>query len=1354
MLAATWLRRELFRPSGVILHAMRLQSFAAALAVSVLALPATAAITGTLMTSEGQPVAGARVSIVAPESQEARLTRLLSATPDLVPIATAQTDAKGAFSLASPKEPVVSLRVEARGYEPDSRNVEKDEDAGAIVLAKRELVKGTVTAAGKPVPNATVVLVYGAGDMIVKTDEQGRYEALDPKRLRSIHVVHPSYALDDKLFITAGTAKAADLNRSLVPGVAISGKAVAADGKTPVAKATIFVNNWPLATSGDDGSFAIAHATPRWEALTARKESLAGQRAHSNDKSLTVRMEKSAMITGRVTDAKTKMPVPGATVTLGERRMMPGSSGPQMSAIADAKGAYSIAAPAGQFMLLASHPAYDGQTADVSLTTGQSLSRDLAMQQLARATGVVVDEQKRPVVAASVSAENVDTGGMRFGGPMRMFRDSQRNTVSGPDGRFSVRIQPDADQRLRANKKGLPPAKSDTLHLASGERKSGVVLTIPSGVAVTGRVTDSAGKPLSGVAVGAAEAEGGGRGLMIRRMVMSMGMSEEEDLVTTGSDGSFTMRVKEGTYDFAFRREGFAPKQVRAISVAASGENRVDTTLDPAVEITGRVTRGGVGVPDVMVMMMAESSSMIMTGPDGSFTLGGLAPGQARVMFRKENDFVNETRNLTAPARDVNIDLPPGGQVSGHVFEKGTRKPITAFQAGISTSRGGGSMVMMGPPQLQNFTSDDGSFTLEHVPAGAQTLVAAAPGFSGARTSVDVVEGKSVSDVVIELDAGVRLFGKVTGPNGEGLADVRVGIQPSMTGSFAMTGALRNATTDANGEYSIESMEPGEEKIEFSHAKYVGATRTVTLKGRETRLDVSLSGGQRVTGVVVTESGMPVADAQVEAFSAGGAPRNARTNSAGAFEFESLSPARYQFSAQKAGYLEGKQEDVDISAGTPIRLVLGAGGTIYGHVMGVADADLSGTTVTAQSGRTQASASVDPSGNYRIEGAPTGTVQVSASVMSRTFMNRRTSPTQTVEVAAGSAQQVNLEFSNDTVIRGRVLRNGAPMAGASVAFYPRGGASRAYNSVTSDDQGSYTVSGLEEGEYNVMVMDMQRFSSYSTTYNVHGSSTYDIEFKAASVRGHVADRASNEPIGEATVSFRPTSPTAGDFRGARSVMTDANGNFSVDFVSPGPYTITTSRDGYGNELTETTITESGRDDLQLTLARNDGVNLKVVDARDGRALTATVIVFDMQGRVAWDQRTMMFGMNGGDETAPVKIAVPPGSYVATVSAPGYAAQTMQFTSPSSRTAALTPGGRIMVRSKHTAAVRVRLVDSSGFAYPRYRAEPTSYELPPGTLPVENVAPGSYTLQIINPDQSVGDTVQVVVREGETVPAEI
>ena len=44
----------------------------------------------------------------------------------------------------------------------------------------------------------------------------------------------------------------------------------------------------------------------------------------------------------------------------------------------------------------------------------------------------------------------------------------------------------------------------------------------------------------------------------------------DDDLVQTAADGTFSLQVKEGTYDFAFRREGFATKIVRSQEVSAT----------------------------------------------------------------------------------------------------------------------------------------------------------------------------------------------------------------------------------------------------------------------------------------------------------------------------------------------------------------------------------------------------------------------------------------------------------------------------------------------------------------------------------------------------------------------------------------------------------------------------------------------------------------------------------------------------------------------------------------------------------------------------------------------------------------
>ncbi|MFL6247093.1 MAG: carboxypeptidase regulatory-like domain-containing protein [Thermoanaerobaculia bacterium] len=1320
----------------------------ALLALCFASLSSFAAITGVVMTGDGQPISGARVSVRAFESSEAMRTRLLSAAPEAVPLTSAQTDSKGTFSLESPKEPTVELNIFARGYEPVSRGIERDEEVGAVVLQKAETRKGSITAAGKPVPNALVVVSYGGYEYATRTDESGRYEAPDPKRARSLIIVHPDFAVMDERFMTPAGVNASALNRVLAPGNAFKGTVVSGEPAAPAAKATVFVDGWPLATTGDDGTFTIAHMPLRWTTLTARKDNLLGQRAFTKESSATIKLAKAATISGRITDAKTRVPVAGAVVRVGPRRFGPGPD-TSASTLSDAKGAYSLIVPAGTYMVLATHPGYDMRPVDANAVAGQQTSKDVALSPLARVSGVVLDEAKRPVVVAVVDTENAENE--RFGGGMRMMRGDAQ-TVSGPDGRFSMRVQPEQEMFARATKRGFPAGKSDTFSVAAGERKTGMVLTIPSGIAVSGRAIDVNGDPLSGVAVTAAEAEGGQR-MMFRSIIG--GPAADDDAVRTGSDGTFTMRVKEGTYDFTFRREDLAPKIVRGQNVSVASSPNVEATMEPAAEISGRVTRAGAGLENVMIMAMVPGTSgnSTVTGPDGSFTLGGLPAGSVRIMARKMDDFINEQRNVTAPARDVVIDVRPGGRISGRVVEKGSGKPITTFDAGITTSRGGpgGGMVMMGPPQTKNFTSEDGSFTLEAVPAGAMVLMASSPGYASARLNVNVEEGKEITGVELQLDAGVKLTGRVTGANGAALSDVQVRVLPSPTGSFATRGMDTSAITDANGEYAIDGLEAGEETVSFSHPKHSSAQKQVTLKGRETRLDMQLSSGGRLSGTVVTESGAPVADAQVQASSSGGF-ESARTNANGAFELDSVAPGRYHFRASKSGFVEGTLDDVDVTSGTPVRIVMKTGGTIYGHITGLTAQELAQTQVEASSGRTSASGTVDASGNYRVEGVAAGTVRLDAWSGVAFGGSSRRAPTQTVELAAGGSQQIDIAFRGDIVVSGRVIRNGAPVIGGQVNFYPRGSSTRGSGSSAIESDGRYSVSGLEDGEYNITVIDSQRGSTpYQTTYQVRGTATHDIEYKTNLLRGRVIDRATSEPLANVTVSLRPSSSASTDGpRFSRSGLSDATGAFIIDAVPAGNYQATATKEGFGNESKDLYVTDSSLPELEFQLSSNPGVKLTVLDERDNRPITARAVAFDMQGRVA-DETRMMFG-GGGDPSA-VTLNVAPGTYTVTVSASGYAPRQLSIQSPANQTIRLSPGGTIEVLSKHNEPLRIRLIDANGLPYPRYSIALPTRELLPGTNKLNNVAAGRYTLQLLN-GESVVDAKQLVVVEGQTVREEI
>jgi len=1314
--------------------------------LSLFSLPVFAAITGTVINPDGQPVAGAKVSAFALESLDARRARLASAETARKPLATTTTDSKGNFSIDAPKSSVVDLRFDAAGFGPLVERAAADDDAGVIQLQPGQLKQGTITANGKPLAGAQVLVAGDYGEIITTTDETGRYSLPDPAHNNSrIIVRHPDYAIANQTISRFSTAKT---DIALEPGTSLSGRVVAEDGTTPVANAAVSVDEVPVTKTAEDGTFTIAHLPKKFEQIEVHADTRIASRAFAKDlkSPVELKLARGASLTGTVRDAKTQLPLAGAEIRLITPRAITLAGG--LTAISDAKGNYSFTGlRGGDFDATTSRPNYAMTNVTVHVAAGQAAQKALYGTPLARISGTVVDEDKRGVAAAHIEPRQVNNEPGMMMSPRMRIMDRNRPTLTAPDGRFLIRTE-EGELQLEAIKKGQPGARSNTLKVAAGERRGGVVIALPHGIAVTGRVIDGKGKPIAGVAVATSEtrAGGGGRGDVRRMIINTIMRGADEDVVRTSKDGTFSMRVKEGTYDVGFKASGYAGKTLRAQQVSASSKP-LEVTLEPGVEISGRVTRAGQPVENVNVIPIGADSMMpVQTGPDGRFRVGDLAPGEMMLAFSKREEFIQMNRAVTAPATDINIDLPPGGRISGHVVDKSTHQPVKSFEAGISPSRNGGGMVMMMAPSMQNFTSDDGGFVLENVPVGAVTLAVSAPGYVQERVpNLTVENGKAIENVEVSMETGVRVTGRVTGPDGGAAGGALVRIDPMAGGRMMRGGGMNDPYTvaDPNGEYTLENVEPGEKTIVFSRSGMISTSKTVTLSGDHMQVDAQLSSGVRATGVVVNEGGTPIADAQVRAQSAAdpGFGRGARTDASGSFSFEGLAPGHYEFTANKDGYADAIARDVDITAANTIRLTLKSGGTIVGHITGLSEAELQNAMVMASSPNGNASAPVDSTGAYRIEGAPTGTVRVNARA-GQMMTSSRTAPAKSVQVEPGSTITVDIDFSNDTKITGRVTRNGAPVAGASVNFSGAGRGGR----TSTDNNGHYEMTGLDDGRYSVTVMDPNR-GPYSALYTVSGSGTFDIDMRGTVLRGRVVDAATGEPINEATVTIRKKDP---NLAGPPVSITgsDAGGNFSFDMIPAGTYSASAEKSGYGASTSEVPVSDSGADPIELKMTSSVGITLLVVDARDNRPISAWYHAVSSTGQQYDDYIRIM-----ASSTEPVKIPLPAGSFRITVGAENYAQRTINMNSPGTQTIGLTPGGTIVVSSTNHSGIRGRLIDSTGSGYGRGRGgAPSNFpvELDPLQSTLENIAPGIYTLQLLDDKNNVLESKQVTVAEGATV----
>ncbi len=1295
--------------------------------LSLLPNTALAAVRGVVISADGVALQDVKVTAYALEASAERRERLIRGT-QREPIAAAVSDAKGIFTVDAKDASVFDLMFQRAGHAPASLRVSKDEDVGAVLLRAAADRTGIIRAGGNPLPEVSVVFgLRNEGELIVRTDENGRYVVPDPDQWAdTMTVLHPDFA---RSVASRRPPLKWSMDVALTKGVAISGRVVATDGKSPVAGARILVDGWHAGESGEDGSFSVPNLPSNWTELRAVKAEQLASRTRVTGSTSVLRMSRASTLRGTVTESGSRRPVAGVAITLSR----PGQQATQEWIISDSKGNFSLASMTpGTFQVLLSVPGYTQQAAsDVSVAAGETVSRPLIVSRGGSLEGVVLDENGKPVSAAGVAADRRPPGMPRP--PLMFIRDGSR-AFTAPDGRFVIRnLAPGEGYNVQANREGFAEGRETGVEITASERKSGVRITLPSGYELAGRVADQRGRGIAGATIVATKTLPEARA-MRRAFFFS---AEIEDGPTSSADGSFSLRLAEGSYDIEFRREGFAPRQLPSVRVERNNDP-LSVVLVEGVAVAGRVvTAGGSPVADAGVTLHSTELGVLgttMTSVDGSFAFDDLAAGAATLSVTKTDDFIQFSQPVKAPDSNVLVELPAGGGVAGRVVDKSSKQPLTSFSAGLSGVRGGG--MRTGPPMMKEFRSDDGSFVLENVPVGQHQIQVFAPGYVTARMSgVNVEEGSSVRDLEVLMEPGVRVTGKVTGPDGAGLESVF--IQSEDPGDRMPMGPSRPMTTDADGEYAIEGLPAGERTLRFNKQGYVPEQKAVKISGKEARVDVRLSRGLEVKGTVVDASGRPVSEATVMAQAPGSGAR-ASTDSNGAFTIEGLTAGRYSITATKKGMANEVLRDVDIATAGHLRLVLDAGGTIYGRVSGHDETLASSIIVRASSREGNAQSSIDVSGNFRIEGAPLGTVTVFAAARGSN------SPSKQVDVVSGQSYQVDLEFRNDIVISGRVTRDGRAARLSFVSFLPSNARLQSRGSGTTDADGYYTVSGLEPGEYNVNVMDQSSLQPFRTKYTVTSSANFDIDVRGATLRGRVVDAETGEGIADARILLsQPDSRTA-PMMSQPATVSAYDGNFMLDNVPAGSYQLLAQKQGWGHQIVDVSVEGQFAQDTLVKLSKNDGLVLRVVDARDGRALSPSLLVSDASNRVAYQG----FGDRRPDGSTRISIAT--GTYRVAVGAGGYATRTVSVAAPGESSVALSPGGTVSVTLADSERQLARLLLPGGEAYLR---NPWSinadFALNPGSNILANILPGSYTLVVLDEKGQVKKSEQVTVTEGQT-----
>jgi hypothetical protein len=498
------------------------------------------------------------------------------------------------------------------------------------------------------------------------------------------------------------------------------------------------------------------------------------------------------------------------------------------------------------------------------------------------------------------------------------------------------------------------------------------------------------------------------------------------------------------------------------------------------------------------------------------------------------------------------------------------------------------------------------------------------------------------------------------------------------------------------------------------------------------RLDVVLARGRKVTGHVVSSDGAPVEGATVHA--AGANMQTGTTDAMGAFVIEGLAEGAYNFMAKRDELLS---EAVSFAAELPRDLVLvmkpsAGAGKIHGLVKGFSGGQWRMGTVHASPG--WAYAMIGRDGTYTIERAPAGEVELQARAQSG-HGEAATTAVVRVTVVAGGDVEANLAFRDDIVIRGVVTDSGAPAPGRNVRF----ASGRMNWSAMTGEGGRYQLTGVEPGNLYEVTVDGGE-PAYTTSHRVTGSETFDIHIEWSRLEGRVIDGA-GAPVPAAKVSV-----VTGDKHDAGDTATDAGGAFALR-VARAPHVITIVKDGFA---TFTQRVEEGAAPLLVKLVQSSGLRVRLTDARDGRTLNGYVVAVDAAG-------LHVARADAAQKDGTMLVPIAEGAYRIAVSANGYASQSARASVPyqGELRFALTPGGTLIVRTDRPSADLVKLVLPNGEEYVRCQCNGIAEIRLTGTATtIQHVAPGNYTMQVLDERGLVKTSHPVTIAEGQTTQMEI
>jgi protocatechuate 3,4-dioxygenase beta subunit/5-hydroxyisourate hydrolase-like protein (transthyretin family) len=849
---------------------------------------------------------------------------------------------------------------------------------------------------------------------------------------------------------------------------------------------------------------------------------------------------------------------------------------------------------------------------------------------------------------------------------------------------------------------------------------------------VSGTVVDERGAPIAAAGINFSQIQAGPL------------LPSQEAFAWSGPNGHYVVRPLESGAEFTLsaRRPGLPPGRSSSFRLAAGEKkNNFIVTIPSGIVIKGRVAdsekhplSGVMVVPvehadqyDGMVqsaLRSANASDHAQSAADGTFSFR-VAPGSYDIVFRRDGYVARILRkiDLKDGVLPLDVTLETAVEISGRAL----RPDGTPLQ-GASLNAWAGQTFNQDPA----ITGADGSFTLTGLSSSTYT-VSVSKMDEGLSTSKTV--HAPAKDIVLQTEEGNRVSAIVVDDKQQPVLEFRAGMSVTQVNGnqiYRQPAAMQEFHT-TDGQVVLEHNRPGTFDLVVDATGF--AVKRVPIRVEEGKnvegVEVALTRGVSLTVRVVDPSGSPVTGAMVREVPAAGGPamgpqdfgllRNA-TDANGECLFQDVDPAEKTFAISRLGYSLEKKTIKLADAVTHLDVTLKSAKTLTGVVRTSAGSPVADAQVFARTPVQDAGSSgtrSDANGNFRIESLGSGRYEVRAQKQGFAPAIVKDVDVETV------AQPLILTMQAGGVVTGSVRGlDASQYKDVTIRAY----GSAAFSTSPLQPDGSFRLDGLTgvvtmRAELREGTGSTRQSDEQSITVTQDAEQHVELAFGAgATIRGRVIWGA--KPSSNTYVSFSPVDPATTT---QASGQTDSDGKYEVSGLASGKYRVFLFSYPRNYE-TAYTVDGSGTFDIEVRGSRITGhivdstshepiegvvASLERIDDQNKASRTGSGSISDSSGTVSFDN-------------------LEDGSYRLHVEKRSYAAQTVDFTAPSStpvEVSMATSDGVVVrpvdARDGRTVTAMFYAADAAGTAILRAsQMEPAT----DGTYRLA-LAPGTYRLTV-------------------------